>query len=287
MGVALPVSAPISGRDKCPTYGADLSLGENQNIMNRVRLISVTREGWGVELRKSLSALTNALLPKNGERQRYWFTGKMRPNLEPNNVLVFRFEGMLLGEGAFLGWNEKDDKCMLYRPIRQYRERVVGSEFFEAGQNPYPILDDATIRAIRNAALKLTTGPYPKTGERESLTMHRIGQGKVREAALERYETRCCLCRIDEPGLLVAGHIRGWAKGTKSRSNPGNVVLMCALHDSLFGRGFITLGPKTYDVRVSKRLSQGAAKQIQQFTSKFRDPSSCRRASITPHCRRS
>ncbi len=176
--------------------------------MNSARLISVTRERWGVELPKSLSALTNALLPKNGERERYWFTGKMRPNLQSNDVLVFRFEGKLLGEGSFSGWNEEDDECMIYRPIRQYRERVVGSEFFKAGHNPYPILHDATIRAIRKAALKLTSGPYPKTGEKESVTTHRIGQGLVREAALERYETRCCLCRIDEPGLLVAGHIR-------------------------------------------------------------------------------
>ena len=243
--------------------------------MNSARLISVTRERWGVELPKSLSALTNALLPKNGERERYWFTGKMRPNLQSNDVLVFRFEGKLLGEGSFSGWNEEDDECMIYRPIRQYRERVVGSEFFKAGHNPYPILHDATIRAIRKAALKRTSGPYPKTGEKESVTTHRIGQGLVREAALERYETRCCLCRIDEPGLLVAGHIRGWAKGRKSRSNPANVVLMCAFHDSLFGRGFITLDPRTFEVRISKRLSQGATKQIQQFTSKFRESSNC------------
>lgn len=198
----------------------------------------------------------------------------MRPKLQPRDTLLFRFEGKLLGEGTFLKWDEEDEECMVYRPVRQYRERVAGSEFFTAGQNPYPILEEVTIRAIRKAALKMSAGPYPKTGERESVTTHRIGQGQVREAALDRYGTRCCLCRIDEPGLLVAGHIRGWAKGKKSRSNPGNVVLMCALHDSLFGKGLITMNPKTYGVLVSKKLSQGASKQVLQFTSKFRHPSS-------------
>jgi len=223
----------------------------------------------------SLSALTNALLPKKATTRKYWFTGKMRPNLLPNDTLVFRFEGKLLGEAGFLKWAEDDEECMIYRPIRQYRERVLASEFFTAGHNPYPVLHDRNIRAIRKAALRLTSGPYPKTGERESVTMHRIGQGLVRESTLERYGKRCCLCRIDEPGLLIAGHVRGWAKGKKARSNPGNVILMCAFHDSLFGRGFLTLDPRTFEVRISKKkLSVGACSQIERFTSRFREPTS-------------
>ena len=246
--------------------------------MSNVRLISVTRKGWGEELRMSLSALTNELVPKNGKSQSYRFTGKKRPDLQAKNTLVFRFEGKLLGEGSFVRWKKGDDKCMIYRPSRQYRERVLGSDFFTVGPNPYPVLDNATIRAIRKSALRTSIGPYPKTGEKESITNHRIGQSLVREAALDRYGTRCCLCRIDDPSLLVAGHIQGWARGNKSRSNPANVVLMCALHDSLFGRGFITLDPRTYALRVSEKLSQGASRQILRCTSKFRRPSSGRPA---------
>ncbi len=51
-------------------------------------------------------------------------------------------------------------------------------------------------------------GPYIQTGEKESKTMHRIGQGQIRQAALERYGNRCCLCSIDDPSLLVAGHVK-------------------------------------------------------------------------------
>lgn len=116
-------------------------------------------------------------------------------------------------------------------------------------------------------------GPYIETGEKESVTTHRIGQGRIRQAALERYGNQCCLCRIDNPSLLVAGHIKGWAKGEKARSNPKNVVLMCALHDSLFGKGFITLAPSNYKVRTATgALSKKAGNQVKHMTQKFRLP---------------
>jgi len=246
-----------------------------KKLVNRIRLISVTRERWGAELRKSLSALTNHLLPLERLDIHYWFTGKLRPKLAPNETLVFRFEGKLLGEAAFLRWSEKDRDCMIYRPIQRYRDRIVASEFISVGHNPYSFIPAATIRAIRKAALTVDSGPYPKTGEKESIAKHRIGQGLVRESALERYEKRCCLCQMDEPALLIAGHIRGWAKGKKARSNPENVILMCAFHDSLFGRGFISLNPETFDLRISKKkLSVGTFRQVLRFTSTFRAPTS-------------
>ena len=243
--------------------------------MKRIHLISVTKKGWGPELPKSLSAMANELLTPKGAKWRYRFTGKHRPKLDPGETLVFRFEGKLLGEAKFLEWSDRKQRCMVYTPIERYRERIIAQGFVSPGANPYPIISDATIRRIRSIARKAHPGPYPKTGETESIAMHRIGQGKVRESALDRYGRRCCLCGIDEPQLLIAGHIRGWAKGKRARSNPSNVVLMCAFHDSLFGRGFITLDPKTYKVRISrKRLSAAARTQVERFTSSFRNPAS-------------
>jgi len=131
---------------------------------------------------------------------------------------------------------------------------------------------DVSRKMRRARETSSASGPYIETGEKESLSTHRIGQGRIRQAALERYGNRCCLCRIDHPSLLVAGHIRGWARGKAARSNPKNVILMCALHDSLFGKGFMTLLPSRYTVEISRLLSQDARRQIESVTLKFRPP---------------
>jgi len=235
-----------------------------------IRVISVTKKKWGPHFPKSLSELTAVLLGK--AKDEYLFTGKTKPKLKPKDILVFRFRGQLLGEAKFLRWSEDDDRCMEYRSLLQYRTRVTGSEFFMAGANPYPTIDAAILRKIQRAAEKTGSGPYIKTGEAESMTMHRIGQGQVRKSALQRYGNRCCLCDIDDPRLLIAGHIRGWAKAEKARGNPENVVLMCSLHDALFGKGFIALA-ENYRLLISRsKLSVGAYELVRNFTKKFREP---------------
>jgi hypothetical protein len=238
---------------------------------SNVRLISVNEDYWD-GIPDKLSDVTNELLPASKNAVPYTFTGEVRPNLQANDTLVFRYKGLLLGEGRFLRWDKSDTDCMIFRPLLQYRERLIGSEFFNFGASSYAFIPEPTIRAIRKAASN-DSGPYTETGEAQSITTHRIGQGKVRRSALDRYEKRCCLCSIDEPRLLVAGHIQGWAKGENARGDAANVILMCAFHDSLFGNGFITLTPTTYNLRISqKKLSAGAQEQIKKFTSKFRKP---------------
>jgi len=237
-----------------------------------IRLISVTKDGWGKEMKMSLSALAADLLPI-GEPCDYWFTGKSHPHLNKGDILVFRFKGQVLGEGRFSRWVDEEDKHMEYVPIRQYLVRVAASAYLSPGRNPYPFIKPSELKTMRKDGMDDGNGPYATTGEKEALTKHRIGQGQVRASALDRYGSRCCLCPIDEPSVLVAGHIRGWAKGKKARGNPANVILMCAFHDSLFGRGLITLHPRNYKVRFAKkRLSEGALRQAKRFTRVFRQP---------------
>lgn len=240
---------------------------------SNIRLISVTEHKWGPDCPGSLSAMKNNLLPLKGKDCPYDFTGKQRPILQENDILVFRFEGKLLGEGKFLKWDKRKPNRMIYKPIRQYKERVLSYDFIKTGRSIYPSISRRKILLIRKSALRMNSGPYLKTGEKESIATHRIGQGKVRESALDRYGKRCSLCPIDEPGLLVAGHIRGWAKGKKARGNPENVILMCAFHDSLFGKGFIRLTPGTYNLIISKeKISEATYRQIKKCSSKFREP---------------
>ena len=118
-----------------------------------------------------------------------------------------------------------------------------------------------------------------RTGETKHETTRRIGQGDIRTSALERYNNRCSLCGIDEPSLLIAGHIRGWAKSEKKRGERENVILMCALHDSLFGKGYMCLdydkSTDSYTVEFAERaVSQEALRQIIRATNLFRKPNS-------------
>jgi len=240
-----------------------------------MRLISVSRRHWGGEVPDPLSAV---LLPPGGEDLPYRFTGKQHPLLEPQDLLVFRFEGKFLGECIFLRWAPRTRNGryrMLYKTGQQYKEPVLGSRFLPSSANRYPFTSASALRDIRQAALRPDQGPYVQTGTKKSLTTHRIGQGAVRKSALERYSSRCCLCPIDNQNLLVAGHIKGWAEGEKERGDHTSVILMCAFHDCLFGRGFSTLQPHSYGVRISTaKLSPAAYDHIKKATFKFRKPAS-------------
>ena len=61
-----------------------------------------------------------------------------------------------------------------------------------------------------------------------------------RELLLKRYNN-CCLCKIANPQLLVASHIKPWAKSKPDEKlDPGNGFLLCPAHDKLFDLGLIS-----------------------------------------------
>ena len=71
----------------------------------------------------------------------------------------------------------------------------------------------------------------------------RIGQEIVRQDALENYGG-CAMCRVElrEESLLIASHIKRWSdSNNEERLAPSNVLLLCALHDRLFEKGYIVV----------------------------------------------
>ena len=79
-----------------------------------------------------------------------------------------------------------------------------------------------------------------KGQERETVIKTRVNQGVFRELLLKRYNN-CCLCKIANPQLLVASHIKPWAKSKPDEKlNPGNGFLLCPAHDKLFDLGLIS-----------------------------------------------
>lgn len=69
----------------------------------------------------------------------------------------------------------------------------------------------------------------------------RVNQGKFRDLLLKRYKNKCCLCAVKNKKLLIASHIKPWAKSeSKEKADIDNGFLMCPNHDRLFDKGYIT-----------------------------------------------
>lgn len=76
--------------------------------------------------------------------------------------------------------------------------------------------------------------------EKQALTKIRINQSVFRELLLKRYSS-CCLCNVNDKNLLVASHIKPWAKSNgEEKLDVNNGLLLCPNHDRLFDKGYIS-----------------------------------------------
>lgn len=81
----------------------------------------------------------------------------------------------------------------------------------------------------------------------------RQGQYKLRKLLLINYQSKCALCDISHPRLLVTSHIKTWAKSSyEERVNPRNAILLCKIHDALFEYGFISFSDDLQVIFSSK-----------------------------------
>lgn len=91
--------------------------------------------------------------------------------------------------------------------------------------------------------------------ESEHLVKIRLGQAFFRKVVLTSYGTKCCLCGMPIPQMLIASHIVPWRDEEKLRVNPYNGLCLCALHDKGFDRGLFTLD-ENYEVVVGRAVGQ-------------------------------
>ena len=104
-------------------------------------------------------------------------------------------------------------------------------------------------------------------------TKTRRNQDFFRDLVLASYEGKCALTGIDEPDLLVAGHIVPWAENKVIGTSPQNGICLNALHDRAFDQGLITFDDD-YHVLYSKRLPDVTRAALASFGSqKLRLPS--------------
>lgn len=94
----------------------------------------------------------------------------------------------------------------------------------------------------------IETKDLPKEGkERLALIKVRVNQEFFRKSVRLSYQNKCCITGISNPELLVASHIKPWAKDLKQAANPENGLCLNALHDKAFDRGLITV---TNDLKI-------------------------------------
>lgn len=102
---------------------------------------------------------------------------------------------------------------------------------------------------------EIDVSDLPPGKERLATVKIRVNQKFFRDMVVALYKNRCCITGINNPKLLVAGHIMPWAKDEKNRMNPVNGVSMNALHDKAFDAGLISITPD-YKVQISSVLKK-------------------------------
>lgn len=94
--------------------------------------------------------------------------------------------------------------------------------------------------------------------EREALIKVRVNQSAFRKLLMRRY-THCCLCDVDDESLLVASHIKPWAKSSHAEKvDVNNGLFLCPNHDKLFDGGYISFDNGGHIV-ISDELSKNCA----------------------------
>ncbi len=101
------------------------------------------------------------------------------------------------------------------------------------------------------------------------LTSQRINQSFFRQTILAAYNESCCITGINIPQVLIASHIKPWAKcAPAEKLSPYNRLCLNALHDRAFDRGLITLDEK-YKVQVSNQLIKSNNKAVKDWLVSF------------------
>lgn len=111
-------------------------------------------------------------------------------------------------------------------------------------------------------------------------TNSRRGQEKFREMVLNNYYNKCAVCKIDDPKLLQAAHIRNVGH-RKTAGDLDNGICLCVLHHRMFDVGYLY-----FDEEYKARLADEVPSSIKAAWKPIvLDESSCRRLPSKEHLR--
>lgn len=148
-------------------------------------------------------------------------------------------------------------------------DREIWAEFYQ-NWDTLPFESEKLIAKLRGTTIEnLNNIPevdLPKEGkERERLLKTRVNQAFFRRMVLAAYNNACCITGINQPELLIAGHIRPWGIDEKNRLNPRNGISLNALHDKAFELGHITITPDFIIKVAPSILKQNTKASIDYF----------------------
>lgn len=93
---------------------------------------------------------------------------------------------------------------------------------------------------INQKIIKEIEHPQNLETEKQALIKVRIGHSKLKENVL-KIKQSCDICGLNHPKLLIASHIKPWAKSNDyEKLDCENILLLCPMHDALFDKGLIS-----------------------------------------------
>lgn len=121
------------------------------------------------------------------------------------------------------------------------------------------VMIEEQLKRIKAYDVSMKDMSMPVGSDVERVARQRVNQDFFRDAVLSAYGNRCCITGISVSSLLVASHIKPWAKSDPrtERTNPANGLSLNALHDKAFDRGLITVTPD-YIIHVSSMLKSAS-----------------------------
>ena len=84
----------------------------------------------------------------------------------------------------------------------------------------------------------------------------RVNQGIFRKRILEKFDGKCMITGLSNKDLLIAGHIKPWAKcNNNEKLSRENGILLTPTYDRLFDKGFISFSDEG-ELLVSNNLDE-------------------------------
>ena len=108
------------------------------------------------------------------------------------------------------------------------------------------------------AKLKALAEKYGEEGTRSVTTTVRLSevQDELRKRLIKKHGCKCLLCNTTNEELLIASHIKPASEcDIYGKADLENAFLLCAAHDKLFDRNFITFSFIDGSIQISNRLS--------------------------------
>ncbi|MEQ8808340.1 MAG: HNH endonuclease [Imperialibacter sp.] len=147
-------------------------------------------------------------------------------------------------------------------------DKEIWNEFFEA-LNATAFESEKLLAKLENTTVEklndISEEELPKEGKtRDQVIKARVNQSFFRKSVLAAYNNTCCITGIQQPELLIAGHIKPWGIDEANRLNIRNGICINALHDKAFETGLITI-LDDYTIQVSSILKKSKSKLTQDY----------------------